>query len=315
MSLNPPNPPFNRNESSASSTSSLQGDDAGRFRYSSPVSSPSRSRNSFSAPDSAGLGLSTAESNVSLTVNYLPTKFSNPQLVQRRRRSHRNPKSRGDLSPGAGVVPKMGGGVEAFRSGEARMSGVEDDDDDHHRVEDGSSSGWAKKPPRHSKPRWNRFKWTLFFTNLIASALLPSCMRNLFSDKHIAHDLFLRRADCMPPHLVQCMVKSGHHPSSKHHRARDFHRCCCDWDLHLPARVGRDLAEQPLLSRHLLSPHLDYFSLPPYSRLSYLQTAFLQPGGQGECTMVTGPRLGGPTPHPERASVLWIFLSVRRSDN
>jgi hypothetical protein len=206
MSLGPPNPPFNRNESSASS---LQGDDANRYRYSSPVSSRSRSRNSFSAPDGSGPGLSTADSNVSLTVNYLPSKFSNPQLVQRRRRPHRSSKGRGDLTPGAGVMPKMGGGVEAFRSGEARMSGVnDDDDDDHHGVEDGSSAGWAKKSPRHGKPRWNKFKWTLFFTNLIASALLPSCKRNLFSDKPIAHDIFLRRADCMPPHLVQCLVKS-----------------------------------------------------------------------------------------------------------
>ncbi|KAF8196095.1 tetraspanin Tsp2 family [Pholiota molesta] len=102
MSLGPPNPPFNRNESSHP-----------RCRATTRTVTDTR------AP------------NVSLTVNYLPSKFSNPQLVQRRRRPHRSSKGRGDLTPGAGVMPKMGGGVEAFRSGEARMSGVDDDDDDH----------------------------------------------------------------------------------------------------------------------------------------------------------------------------------------
>ncbi|KAF9479335.1 hypothetical protein BDN70DRAFT_697364 [Pholiota conissans] len=160
MYLDPPNPPFNHRESSGST---LQGD------YGSPISSLSRRNSLTGVPDNAGL--STADSSVSLTVNYLPTKFSNPQLNQlaqrKRRPHHRSAKHADDLSPGAGVMPKMGGGVDAFRSGEARMNGEDEDEDgDNERVEDGSRSRWTKKPAKRSKPRWNRFKWTLFIANL-----------------------------------------------------------------------------------------------------------------------------------------------------
>ncbi|KJA23081.1 hypothetical protein HYPSUDRAFT_1081494 [Hypholoma sublateritium FD-334 SS-4] len=173
MYLDPPNPPFNARSDRESSSSTIQGGDDGRFGYASPISSPSRSRNSFSGPD--GTGLTSADSNVSLTVNYLPHKFSNPLLSsagQRRRKPYRELKGRGDFSLGAGVIPKMGGGVEAFRRGESRMGGADDDDDDSERVEDGSGASWMKKPSTTKaspKLRWNKFKWTLFFTNLLAS--------------------------------------------------------------------------------------------------------------------------------------------------
>ncbi|KAF8957828.1 hypothetical protein BDZ97DRAFT_1593524, partial [Flammula alnicola] len=108
--------------------------------------------------------------NVSLSVNYLPTKFSQPRLAsggQRHRRPHG--KKRRDLSPGAGLVPKMGGGVDAFRSGEARMGGPEDDDEDERAEDGGGKPRFGKGTPKKTnrKLRWNKFKWTLFFTNLL----------------------------------------------------------------------------------------------------------------------------------------------------
>jgi len=69
----------------------------------------------------------TTATGVSLMVNYLPSKFS-ASLVSRK----------GDkgIEP---HLPKSGGGVEAFRSGESRMS--------------------------DRRLRWNKFKWILFCTN------------------------------------------------------------------------------------------------------------------------------------------------------
>jgi len=102
-------------------------------------------------------------SNVSLSINYLPSKFSSSLLSPgaRKRKS-----GKGVIDP---MLPKRGGGVEAFRSGEARMPSQNDDD------YDGVSSGWfgggGKKGGRASprKLRWNRFKSTLFVANIVLS--------------------------------------------------------------------------------------------------------------------------------------------------
>jgi hypothetical protein len=62
------------------------------------------------------------------------------------------------------MLPKLGGGVEAFRSGESRMPGQGDED------YDGVTGGWfggkegGSTPPR--RLRWNKFKWTLFVANV-----------------------------------------------------------------------------------------------------------------------------------------------------
>jgi hypothetical protein len=94
-------------------------------------------------------------SQTSLSVNYLPSKFSNRLLspaVARRRKTAKVP---------AGL-PKRGGGVEAFKRGEARMPGENDED------YDGVSSGWfggKGAAPVYSKLRWTKFKWTLFIAN------------------------------------------------------------------------------------------------------------------------------------------------------
>lgn len=78
-------------------------------------------------------------------------------------------KGRRDSSPEPGVVPKMGGGVDAFRSGESRIGGPGDEDDEME-VEGGSQSRWFKtgtKKKGHEKLRWNKFKWVLFCSNLM----------------------------------------------------------------------------------------------------------------------------------------------------
>jgi len=62
----------------------------------------------------------------------------------------------------------MGGGVDAFRSGEARIGGPGDDDDDEMEVENGSGGRLFRKGTGKSKKmRWNMFKWVLFCTNLV----------------------------------------------------------------------------------------------------------------------------------------------------
>ncbi|KAF4580546.1 hypothetical protein EYR38_003145 [Pleurotus pulmonarius] len=96
-------------------------------------------------------------SSVSLSVNYLPSKFSTALLSPGGRRR----KGKGDAA-----LPKMGGGVEAFRSGEARMPGENDED------YDGVTSGWFGKEGGRTRPkgRWNRFKWLLFIANVFLSA-------------------------------------------------------------------------------------------------------------------------------------------------
>ena len=88
----------------------------------------------------------------SLSVNYLPSKFSANILsggIKRR-------KGKGGDIP----LPKTGGGREAFRANESRMPG--DGDDDYDGVSFGQNA-------RKGRLRWNRFKWVLFISNLVVS--------------------------------------------------------------------------------------------------------------------------------------------------
>jgi len=64
------------------------------------------------------------------------------------------------------MVPKRGGGVEAFRSGEARMPGEGDDDYDGVWFGGKGSAAGPKK-----KLRWNKFKWMLFLANILVSCI------------------------------------------------------------------------------------------------------------------------------------------------
>ncbi|KAI0299963.1 hypothetical protein BC826DRAFT_1090485 [Russula brevipes] len=104
---------------------------------------------------SQSLSQSRPQSVLSLSVNYLPTKFSDAVL-------YNGLKNRGKTLP---LVPKRGGGREAFRSGEARMPGEGDED------YDGIQGSLFGKEGGHTRPRlrWNRFKWTLFVANLLFS--------------------------------------------------------------------------------------------------------------------------------------------------
>ncbi|KAF8069060.1 hypothetical protein FPV67DRAFT_1414877 [Lyophyllum atratum] len=96
-----------------------------------------------------------ASSGVSLTVNYLPHKFSHSLLSPgARKRRGRNADAK---------IPKRGGGVEAFKSGEPRMPGESDED------YDGVSGDYFGHHPGHKQLRWNKFKWVLFITNSILS--------------------------------------------------------------------------------------------------------------------------------------------------
>lgn len=112
--------------------------------------------------NASGSSISSAHNSgeVSLTVNYLPTKFSSSMLSGGGARKRKSGKKGDLINP---ILPKHGGGVEAFRSGEARMPGQGDDDYDGMWY-DGTSekTGLAKK-----KLRWNKFKWTLFLTNIM----------------------------------------------------------------------------------------------------------------------------------------------------
>jgi len=76
------------------------------------------------------------------------------------------------VAPGSGrkrrtnklnMLPKMGGGREAFRTGEARMPGEGDDDYDGVNSWFGSTT---EGPPKR-RMHWNKFKWTLFLTNTL----------------------------------------------------------------------------------------------------------------------------------------------------
>ena len=122
-----------------------------------------------------GYPLGSKESSVSLTVNYLPTKFSSGNLnlmvtgvgvgPRRRQAPNANRKSKS-------FMPKMGGGVDAFRSGEARMGGPDDDDEDNSTaMEDGAGTGKDKKAIGPGQLKWNKFKWVMFFANLAVRPL------------------------------------------------------------------------------------------------------------------------------------------------
>ena len=102
-------------------------------------------------------GMGTEDKRMSLSVNYLPSKFPATLLSE-------GPKRRKIWRNSSLPLGKQGGGREAFRRNEARMPG--DDDEDLDGVEFSS----------HLKPkqRWNRFKWTLVVANLIVGDIFYS---------------------------------------------------------------------------------------------------------------------------------------------
>lgn len=98
---------------------------------------------------------SLSPSTASLSVNYIPSKFSTPGSPGLYKRRNANPKG------ASGPNGKTGGGREAFRSGEARMPDANDND------YDGVDN--INLLQGRSKLRWNRFKWTLFIMNFVVT--------------------------------------------------------------------------------------------------------------------------------------------------
>jgi len=95
-----------------------------------PLSGPLGSRDNLSVG-------SNSQTNLSLSLNYLPSKFSS-SIVSAGGARFRNNAKGDDLN-----LPKRGGGLEAFKSGETRM------------------------PQGKRRLRWNKFKWILFVTNTV----------------------------------------------------------------------------------------------------------------------------------------------------
>ena len=124
-----------------------------------PYGSRSGSYRSMSPKNDTPLMGGGDTKGTSLSVNYLPSKFSANILAGGMKRR----KGKGD---GPIPIPKTGGGREAFRANESRMPG--DGDDDY----DGVSFGQARK----GRLRWNRFKWVLFIANLVVSPFPPSSL-------------------------------------------------------------------------------------------------------------------------------------------
>jgi len=93
----------------------------------------------------------------SLSINYVPAKFSRPHSPGIHHRKNAKPGE-----------PKRGGGLDAFGQGHNRMA--DRDDEDYEGVQFGSNAaGWSgsnKKP----RLRWNKFKWILFVMNVCLTA-------------------------------------------------------------------------------------------------------------------------------------------------
>ncbi|KLO11936.1 hypothetical protein SCHPADRAFT_854666 [Schizopora paradoxa] len=122
----------------------------------------------FSNP-TPGLSLS---SSTSLSVNFLPAKFSSPRgsLIHKRK---------GKVGADVRNV-KQGGGREAFKRGEARMPNANDDDYDGVDVSDVRKTWLSTTHVLKPKLRWNKFKWILFLSNtgvmLYSVAALVACL-------------------------------------------------------------------------------------------------------------------------------------------
>ncbi|CAL1693816.1 unnamed protein product [Somion occarium] len=148
-------------QSAAASTRHMLADMNNQNSPLSPPNAPFASSNSYrslSPKNDSPLMMSNSDKHLSasLSINYLPSKFSD-NIVTKRRKGAKG---------WDGVIPKQGGGREAFKSNEARMPGEGDDD------YDGVSSGWfGGREGGRTRPRlrWNRFKWTLVAANIVLS--------------------------------------------------------------------------------------------------------------------------------------------------
>lgn len=113
-------------------------------------------KGSFQSLSNLPVSDSAKGTTTSLSVNFLPSKFSRPVSPG----MHKRKNAKG------GMIPKQGGGREAFRSGEARMPGENDDDYDGVDVSNVRAT-WFGGGGRKPKLRWNKFKWILFLMNIL----------------------------------------------------------------------------------------------------------------------------------------------------
>ncbi|KAF8706307.1 hypothetical protein AX14_013806 [Amanita brunnescens Koide BX004] len=147
-----PSPPSTRRGSIASQTASTQHMLTETLE---PPAAPFAGSPTLRSSGSYPASLDHDTSSLSLSLNYLPKKFSSRML------NAGNPRRRKNAGAGAKGLdpkfPKRGGGVDAFRSGEARMPSEGDDDAD----------GWLAGRKTGKKMKWNRFKWILFCSNLL----------------------------------------------------------------------------------------------------------------------------------------------------
>jgi hypothetical protein len=125
------------------------GDSRPRFPNSGSGSGLSSRRSSFSSDGGKGSSKNLARP-ASLSVNYVPTKFT---------RLH----APGDY---AHRRAKEGGGRDAFAKNASRMGVMGVADDDEGVVFQLGKGGLKKKKP---KLRWNRFKFVLFGANSVVS--------------------------------------------------------------------------------------------------------------------------------------------------
>jgi hypothetical protein len=181
-----------------------------------PPASPDYSRHGSPVPSDNSTGhLTTDISNLSLSVNYLPSKFSSGVLsgageVRKRPLTQ-------DSADFLGV-PKMGGGIDVFRSGEARMGGEGDGAEDGDGDEgDGSVRKWFVRGRRgdpqmfNKKLRWNKFKWILFISNTLVGSLSLSFWIHVYRWFLVDH-LLIHRTDILSLDLVRRLGSSRHYP-------------------------------------------------------------------------------------------------------
>ncbi|KAJ7111775.1 hypothetical protein C8R44DRAFT_253144 [Mycena epipterygia] len=123
-----------------------------------PILAPTP-RHNLEPPTAPFRATSPTGSTHSLTVNYLPSKFSNSLLARRRG-------GKGDAV--SGMMPR-GGGVEAFRSGATRIPGAGDEDYDGVDVRRGGIFGFFTGAGGRGGRglRWTRFKVILFIANTV----------------------------------------------------------------------------------------------------------------------------------------------------
>ena len=121
--------------------------------------------------------------STSLSVNYLPAKFTS-NLGKRKKG-----KDAADL-----LMPKQGGGRDAFKSNESRMPGAADED------YDGVASGWfgGKDGGRTRPGRWTKFKWILFVANVVVSVFSTFSVVSLY----VLHIFALLSSGCFLPSFI-----------------------------------------------------------------------------------------------------------------